>query len=161
MGKLKSQIKVCRDFIGWVEEAQERRELTDREKRVKALIKKRYTSLAVYQEDMWRQRAKLRWELQGDQSTKFFHAYASSNKNRNNIGGIEQGGRLHTNQRDKARIFREFYMDLMGKEEQGQCISNWSELYPTSYDLSSMAADITEEEIKLVINAWPNVEIYF
>lgn len=156
VGKVKQQMKICRDFMAWVDESQERRLLTDLEKRVKALIKKRYSDLSVLEEDIWRQRAKLRWEIHGDKSTKFFHAYASAKKARNMIGGIEQRGRLHTNQRDKARIFREFYMDLMGKQEQVQTVANWSELYPIRKDLDDLSNDITEEEIKMVITSWPN-----
>lgn len=43
VGNIKKQILVCWKFIGWVEGAQEMRQITNLEKLIKALIKKRYT----------------------------------------------------------------------------------------------------------------------
>lgn len=69
VGSIKEQIKVCRDFLGWIDKAKEIRRVTLMEKYVTCLIKKRYTTLAILEEDIWKQRAKIRWELQGDKNT--------------------------------------------------------------------------------------------
>lgn len=126
------------------------------EKRIKAVIKQRYTQLAVWEEDLWRQRAKTKWEVEGDKNTRFFHMYASGSKAGNTIGGIEKEGHIHKDQRKKAEIFREFYMQLMGTaKEEDYCI-DWDILYPNSNELSSMAQLITQEEIRKAIDSWPN-----
>jgi hypothetical protein len=47
VGNVKSQILACRQFLGWIDRQQEIRAITDLEKRVKALVKMRYTILLV------------------------------------------------------------------------------------------------------------------
>lgn len=70
--------------------------MSDLEKFITAIIKRRYTELSVIEEDMWKQRSKLNWELQGDKGTRFFHAKASGNKNHNSISQIEFQGVMHS-----------------------------------------------------------------
>lgn len=66
IGNINSQIQSCREFIAWIGKAKELRQLTNLEKFITAIIKKRHTELAVLEEDIWRQRARTKWELQGD-----------------------------------------------------------------------------------------------
>lgn len=61
VGNITVQLRVCRDFIEWVDMVQERRQITQLEKFIKALIKKRHTELAIMEDDMWHQRAKIQW----------------------------------------------------------------------------------------------------
>lgn len=51
VGNIKAQINYCRQFLGWIERQQEHRAIADLEKRVKALIKRRFTELSVLEED--------------------------------------------------------------------------------------------------------------
>ena len=109
---------------------QELRQISDLEKFVKALIKNRYTELAVLEEQMWKQRAKVKWELEGDKNTKFYHAYASARRRNNFIGPIQHNGTLCATQKMKADAFFEFYVNLMGKEQQDIINVDWRFLYP-------------------------------
>lgn len=156
VGNIRAQTKVCRQFIAWIEEVQEIRQPTNLEKNVKATIKLRFTQLAVLEEDLWRQRAKTKWELEGDKNTRYFHMYASRSKAANTIGGIERGGQIHRDQRTKAQVFRQFYIELMGTKQDEEYDINWDLLYPNRTDLSEMAAPISVEEISQAISSWPN-----
>lgn len=156
VGSIKKQIKVCRQFIGWIDEAQERRALTQLERRTVAIIKKRFHNLAIMEEDMWKQRAKAKWEAQGDKNTRLFHAYASVSKERNNIGEIQINGHTHADQKAKAAIFRDFYKALMGTKVQGNTQLDWASLYPQQTDLTQLQRPIDIQEVRDTILSWPS-----
>lgn len=156
IGNVKKQIKVCIQFIEWIERVQEVRQMTHMEKCTKALLKRRFTILSVMEEDWWRQRAKIKWDLHGDMNTKVFHAYATTSRRTNHIGPIRQGGVTHTKQTDKARIFRDYYIDLMGTQRQIQTSIQWEVLYPEQFDLQHLQQPITVQELQTVIEQLPN-----
>jgi exonuclease III len=155
-GNIKCQIQVCRDFLGWFDKVQEIRQTTELENVVRALLKKRYTDLSVQEEDIWKQRAKVKWELQGDRNTNYFHAVASGFKRGNQINQIEVNGQLHSDQKIKAGTFFEFYSQLMGTDSPPTPHINWQSLYETTHDLSEMENPISEQEIIDVLQSWPN-----
>lgn len=102
IGSIEVHIKTCRDYMGWLDSARETRATTQLENLLLKDAKKRYNDLAVLEEDLWRQRAKLRWELHGDKGTKYFHAIASKNKRSSLISQIEHNGSLYTDHKTKA-----------------------------------------------------------
>lgn len=119
-------------------------------------VKKRYTDLAILEEDIWRQRAKLRWELQGDKNTRYFHALASSSKRNNTVMQIEWNGQQYSDQRAKAEAFFQFYKELMGKPSQPTPPICWEILYgQDQHDLQSLQDPITVQEVQQVIQTWP------
>lgn len=85
IGTIKKQILTCRDFMSWIDKAKELRQLTRLERLILAVIKQRHSYIAVLEEDIWRQRARTKWELHGDRGTKYFHAVASKSKRCNAI----------------------------------------------------------------------------
>lgn len=154
--EMKDQIEACREYIGWTDTVLEIRNLTILEVVVLKLLKNRYTQLNLLEEDTWRQRAKVKWELEGDRGTKFFHAMASANNRNNMIQAVEYQGVLHSDQKTKAKSFFEFFTALMGTTSTPIPTVHWSNLYEHPRDLTATIRDITEEEIKLVIRQWPN-----
>ncbi|XP_078153682.1 uncharacterized protein LOC144548842 [Carex rostrata] len=156
VGNIKKQLGICRDYFGWVDKVQEIWQITELEKLVKAILKNRYTELSVLEEHMWRQRAKIRWELQGDKNMKFFHSYASASKRNNFIGHVEYNGVICTDQKMKAKAFFDFYINLMGKEQHNDTDLDWNALYPIRHDLSILSRPIEQEEVLQVISQWPN-----
>lgn len=71
VGNIKLQIITCRDFIGWTDRVKEARTMTEREANILISIKKRYIHLAVLEKDLWKQRSKTNWELNGDRGTNY------------------------------------------------------------------------------------------
>ncbi|XP_078169794.1 uncharacterized protein LOC144564134 [Carex rostrata] len=156
VGSIKSQINVCREFLGWMDKAKETRNATPLEKFVTCQIKRRYTQLATLEEDIWRQRAKLRWELEGDKNTRYFHAFASNSKRNNTIMQIEWHGQQFSDQRAKAEAFFQFYKGLMGKTSHPMPHICWENLYSRDqHDLQALQDPITLQEVQQVIQAWP------
>lgn len=140
----------------WVGKVEEVRSITRLEKWVWLKVKGRFAELSVTEEQIWKQRAKAKWEIQGDRNTRYFHSIATTKKRRNEIDTVEYEGRLHTTQMGKAEAFRDLYIKLMGTESQKLPVINWSQLYGEETNLQGLAQDITEDEIAAVINSWPS-----
>lgn len=96
---------MCRDFLGWLDRVEECRTPTRLEKWVKVVIKRRFAELANMEEDVWKQRAKARWELHGDRNTKFFHMVASSKKRSSSICELQVDDGITNNPNDIAKAF--------------------------------------------------------
>lgn len=156
LGNIKEQIVVCRNFMDWIGKVQEVRSITQLEKWVHTVIKRRYVDLSVMEEDIWKQRAKIRWESEGDRNTRYFHSLATSSKRNNAIHVIEHQGQMHRTQAAKAQVFWNFYADLMGKESDELPQMNWENLYSPVQNLQQLVQPITEEEIISTINEWPS-----
>lgn len=120
------------------------------------MIKTRHTTLTALEEDLWRQRAKTKWELQGDAGTKYFHAIASGSKRNNMITQIEQDGVLFSDHSTKANAFFDFFKELMGTSPNPMPDIHWSNLYPQQHNLQELGVPITVQEIQEAILKWPN-----
>lgn len=70
--------------------------------------------LYLEEEMYWQQRSKLKWLLEGDLNTKFFHIVASTRKKNNTITSLEIDGVVCTNQSVIQKHITDFYKDLMG-----------------------------------------------
>ncbi|KAJ4748165.1 RNA-directed DNA polymerase (reverse transcriptase)-related family protein [Rhynchospora pubera] len=151
------QLRVIRNFLAWCDWVMEIRNLTELEKLVKALMKKRFVQLAILEEELWKQRASVKWKLHGDKNTTYFHARASSNKRKNFIQKIAYNGDFVSDQKSKGRAFHNFFCQLIGKHSVVTSVQDWSMLYPTHLNLSSnLTQPVTQEEISIAIKAWPN-----
>jgi hypothetical protein len=101
---------------------------------------------------MWKQRSKVRAAVEGDENTRFFHAYANQRHRKNKIQIIEHDGCELHNHDQKAMVLHSFYLDLLSSP--GMSTSNFSlnELYPEgALNLSHLEAAFDHEEIHLAV----------
>ncbi|XP_077219030.1 uncharacterized protein LOC143853179 [Tasmannia lanceolata] len=71
-----------------------------------------HKELLMLKKISWRQRSRVKWLLEGDKNTAFFHAMASARRRRNRIESLEVEGEIVS---DKERIIEEiieFYRSL-------------------------------------------------
>lgn len=155
-GLIKRQLQTCTDFISWRDKVSETRPLTPLEKFITSLIKRRITIISRMEEEKWRQRAKVKWEVEGDRNTKVFHAMSSFSKRKGSVSAIEFNGQQHNDQRNKVAAFFSYFCELMGKEATRLPIINWDSLYPTGYQLHDISQPIAMEEVEAAIKQWPN-----
>ncbi|XP_078173385.1 uncharacterized protein LOC144567186 [Carex rostrata] len=155
-GKIKEQIETCREFLGWIDKVVESRQITVLEKIVLRLIKQRYATITVLEDDIWKQRAKIKWESEGDRGSKFFHMVASAAKKTNTIHEIEYQGVMCKQEKEKADAIFHFFVQLMGSTSDKMPNLHWNNLYHQRRDLNKTGKPIEEEEIKRVIREWPN-----
>ncbi|KAK1678465.1 hypothetical protein QYE76_039313 [Lolium multiflorum] len=69
------------------------------------------------EEEYWRQRGRLRWTLQGDANTKYFHAVANGRRRRCHISSLKTDEGEITDQQAITQHVYDFYRALMGAEE--------------------------------------------
>ncbi|XP_071713687.1 uncharacterized protein [Rutidosis leptorrhynchoides] len=70
----------------------ELRPLTEQERKSWAEEKKQWISKEKIQANMWKQKARVKWALEGDENTKYFHNIVKRKRNKNNIRGLVVDG---------------------------------------------------------------------
>jgi hypothetical protein len=78
----------------------------------------------------WRLRAKVKFALEGDENTKFFHASATCRLRRNSISTLGWNGISATSHAEKASILKTYYTDLLGAVVPTTWRFNLQSLYP-------------------------------
>jgi hypothetical protein len=97
---------------------------------------------------LWKQRAKIRVAVDGDENTCFFHACANQRRRRNSISLIEHNGCELHGHAQKAATLHGFYMGLLGTTIATEWPFHLSDLYPEgSLSLSELDADFQHKEI--------------
>lgn len=94
-------------------------------------VKRHIQNILIDEEIYWKQRSRVDWLKEGDKSTKYFHAKASSRKRKNRIWGIEDSQRNWT---------------VMGEEVERELCAYFANLFSTAR-LDQNQLDATLEEI--------------
>jgi mannosylglycoprotein endo-beta-mannosidase len=77
------------------------------------------TLVNLYQneEDYWRQRSRIKWTVEGDANTAYFHAIANGRRRKCAITTLSTPSGPITDQQDIQSHVYAFYRELMGTEE--------------------------------------------
>lgn len=135
-----------------MDHVEERRPLTPSESNLWMIITSVLGRVTHAKLLMWKQRSKVRVAVEGDENTRFFHAYANQRHRKNKIQIIEHDGCELHNHDQKATVLHSFYLDLLSSP--GMSTSNFSlnELYPEgALNLSHLEAAFDREEIHLAV----------
>jgi mannosylglycoprotein endo-beta-mannosidase len=73
------------------------------------------------EEEYWRQRGRIKWLLQGDANTAYFHAVANGRCQKCNILSLVAEGRSISDKRDIEEHIYGFYRNLLGASEPRSC----------------------------------------
>ncbi|XP_020270783.1 uncharacterized protein LOC109845967 [Asparagus officinalis] len=116
---------------------------------------KKYTSLLQCEESFYRQKASIKWAIQGDKSSHFFHSAMKARRHQNRVLSLytEDGNRIS----DMDTIINElinYYKSLLGvsgnvSEPDITTITNGPIL--SSSQREFLASPVTREEIKLAV----------
>jgi hypothetical protein len=63
----------------------------------------------------WKQRSKIKFAIEGDENSKYFHAIASARYRKNKISILEVNGTKFTTHHHKMQILTAFYQQLLGQ----------------------------------------------
>jgi hypothetical protein len=97
----------------------------------------------------WKARAKVRFALEEDENTKFFHASATCKLHRNTIPTLTVDGVDTSDHAGKANILKSFYSNLLGTVSPTSWSSDLPSLYPDAPSLpTSLCAPFTHQQIK-------------
>jgi hypothetical protein len=96
----------------------------------------------------WRQRSKIKFTIDGDENTKYFHALATSRYMKNKIAVLEVNGTEFSSHDHKMQILTSFYQQLLGQEFEPVWNFSLSNLYPThTHGLSNLGTPFLESKI--------------
>ncbi|KAI0488527.1 hypothetical protein KFK09_028362 [Dendrobium nobile] len=85
---------------------------------------KEFNTILNYLNTWWKQRAKVKWVVDGDSNTKFFHAFANARRNANWISQVKnQEGQITEDPREVEDVFLNFFQEK-GKERHCT-LDNW------------------------------------
>ncbi|KAK1666525.1 hypothetical protein QYE76_054684 [Lolium multiflorum] len=97
----------------------------------------------------WKTRAKVRYALEGDENTKYFHATATCRLRRNSIPLLSVDGMDTSDHLGKASILHSYYSNLLGTVNPTTWRFDISSLYPSNYaPPDSLSGPFSPEEIK-------------
>lgn len=92
------------DVIQRLDIAQENRDLSDAEFRLRCGLKKRVVGLAVIERARKRQSSQVTNLREGDANTKFFHLKANARRRKNHIQRLQHDGGWALSHEDKQRV---------------------------------------------------------
>jgi hypothetical protein len=88
IGSVKMQILLATELILRFDIAMESRRLSDQERALRRLLKKKLLGLASLERTIARKRSRVLWLREGAACTRFFHLHASHRRRKNFIGHL-------------------------------------------------------------------------
>nr|CAD1840689.1 unnamed protein product [Ananas comosus var. bracteatus] len=149
---LRMQADSCLHWLGWLDTAEDRRELSLRETMLRLHLKGRHEVLCLQEEIYWKQRSTVQWLKAGDANTKFFHIRANCRRNRNCISRLSDGIDSFSSHEAIANHLFFFY-----RSQLGVAFSTWMSIQLRSLfgsgglDLFFLHLPFTMEEVKSVV----------
>jgi exonuclease III len=124
------QEKDCRLLINLLDILEEGRPLTFAENCLRSLAMDAL-HLAIRERSVyWKTRAEVRFALEGDENTKFFHASATCRLRRNSIPRLIVDGEECSSHPEKASVLKNYYSALLGTASVCTWRFDLSGLYP-------------------------------
>ncbi|KAF3775141.1 retrotransposable element ORF2 protein [Nymphaea thermarum] len=77
-------------------------------------LKRELTKLLILEERLWRQKARIKWMMDGDLNTKFFQGIANGRRRRNKIETISHEGLILTDMPDIFSACTDYFIALLG-----------------------------------------------
>jgi hypothetical protein len=97
---------------------------------------------------LWKQRAKVRAAVEGDENTRFFHVCANQRRRQNTIQLVEHNGSEIHGHVQKAVVLHGFYLDLLGSVTVTTWDFDLDALYPEgALSLEELDAHFEPDEI--------------
>jgi hypothetical protein len=154
------QLHIANEVIFRLDIAQESRQLTNEELKLREDLKLRLLGLAALERSRRRQASRINYIRARDACTRFFHLKMSARKRRQYIPMLKnQTGALLWNHDDKQDILQNYFENLMGKKVHRTRNFRWADLgINTLQQLPGLELDrpFTEAEIEQAVNSLPN-----
>jgi hypothetical protein len=110
---------------------EELRPLSTLELNLRRLIIKFLQRLIKERIAFWTQRSKIRFAIDGDENSKYFHAIVTDKYRNNKIASIVSNGSVFTSYENKLEILTNYYKQLLSHAFQPNWNFQIQKLYPT------------------------------
>jgi hypothetical protein len=159
IGNIKSQLSVIKEVIWQLDQAQDRRSLSQSKLAFKARLKDLYIGLLSLEKVRARQRSRLTNIKHGDANTKLCYLIANGRRRRKHIQILRTAQGLAIKQEDKEKEVAHHFEELLGTKHSRSISINWEELNYPSFNLANQEASITSEEVKRAISDMPKENV--
>jgi hypothetical protein len=158
IGKIqRDQKQVLLDQIKLLDERADEEGLQEDEWAFRFYLEEQLLNLFRVEEEYWRQRGRVRWALQGDANTAYFHAVANGRRRKCLISRLEMEGGTISSKLDIQEQIYAFYRQLLGTEAARSCglAANAWEAHARVSNDENLLLELTfsEEELEGVIKA--------
>ncbi|XP_073358319.1 uncharacterized protein [Aegilops tauschii subsp. strangulata] len=131
--------------------AQEERDLSAEERRLRASLKAKLLGLAAIDRAKWRQKSRLTEIREGDANTRFFQIRASGRRRKNHIPSLSGRDGMVTDHEGKAQILFDRFKGIMGTPFSRTTKLNWEAMGLPRRDLQHLDNPFTEHELHAAV----------
>lgn len=158
-GDARLQLHMVTEVILRLDIAQETRELTPQELKLRRDLKARVLGLAAVERARRRQCSRITWLREGDATTRFFHLKANARRWKKLISRlVKADGSFACSHKEKEQELYDYFTGILGTKANRSLTFNWAKLdLPKIEDM--MDARFTEEEILEAINQQPSEKV--
>jgi hypothetical protein len=142
---------ICKEVIQRLKEAQEHRQLAERERFLVKQLKARVLGLATVQKSQARQKSRLTWLKKGNANTRYFQIMAIVRKKKNFIHALHSDDWVAWSHRDRGKVIYDHFLQHLGSYVPRKCRLNLANLGWQPKSLVHLEADVTESELQNVI----------
>ncbi|GKC03688.1 hypothetical protein Tco_0995298 [Tanacetum coccineum] len=148
-GGHKEKIEVLKkEAMRWELEA-ERRTLTEMERSTWLETRKRWVEMENEYGNMIRQKARIKWDVEGDENSKFFHSYVNRRNNKSNIKGLVINGVWSEDPKLIKMEMARHYKPLFSEEREARPIF-----------CSDRLEKISEDDARVLENEFSGEEVW-
>jgi hypothetical protein len=120
----------CKYVISYLDLIEEHRQLSKPEFNLRHVVIKTLRRAIRSRVDHWKIRSKIKFAIDGDENTKYFHICASNHLRNNKISVLEQNGAEFTNHSQKSDILTSYYNQLLGTSSNATWRFHLDDVYP-------------------------------
>ncbi|XP_077215810.1 uncharacterized protein LOC143850444 [Tasmannia lanceolata] len=119
-------------------------------------VKQEHKGLLLQEEISWRQKSRVKWLVEGDKNTAYFHAMASARRRSNRIESISVNGALISSKEEVSSAIVDFYSALYASEGVIHSIPEEVEFKSLNLEVSSnLEEPFAEEEVERGLFSMP------
>nr|KAJ0191688.1 hypothetical protein LSAT_V11C800406980 [Lactuca sativa] len=148
----RQEVNVAKDVVKEIEKAAESRSLSSNEQRIRADVIKKIMEWERLQALDLKQKARIKWTIDGDENSKFFHGYINSKNRRNLLHGLMINGRWTTGVNEiKEEAYRFFHDKFTDAHPVRPKFSNPNFKSISMMDAIRIESPFSPEEVKAAV----------
>ena len=151
----KLEFHMALDVIQRLDVAQEHRDLSIPETRLRATLKCKILGLASIERARKKQASRVTHIREGDTNTKFFHLKVNARRRKNTIQRLRKDNGWAVTHEEKEATIHDHFASIMGQPEPRPNEPNWEALDISPIDLTTLGEPFSEQEVHRAIKEMP------
>lgn len=148
IGNVKLQIAIALEVILRLDKAMDNRELTEQERDLRKVLKRKLLGLSSLERSIARQRSRILYLKEGDGNTRLFHQSACHRQRRNMMSTLTNNTSIATGHDEIASMVDAYYTNLLGVPLERPYSINLDILQLPSLDNTQLEVEFTVNEVE-------------